>query len=377
MHIFLFDDEPLALDFLEYQLKKTSKVNTIDKSTSANIEQHLHKIRQADAVFLDIEMPEISGLELAEKLLEVNPDIILVFVTAYDQYALEAFKFHALDYLLKPVQVDRLQLTLERIEKLIIDKKKKWKSDKPLTINIFNELTFQFEGESQKINIKWRTSKAKELFLYLLHQKEQKILKTKLIHLFWPDIDYRKAYAQLYVTIYHIRKTLRDFNSYIMITNINDGYVLELHQATVDRNQWESKLKRNITINEDTVKQLEELLDVYTGSYLRNNDYVWLEAERYRIEKMWIKRAIALANYYLDQNETEKAIEWFSKIFEIKPDDEEVAFQLMKIYASLNYGMLVHYHYKLLKKSLDELGLEIDTVISDWYDQWAHKHSLP
>lgn len=56
-----------------------------------------------DVVFLDVEMPEISGIEVAEKLQSALPDVRIIFVTAYDEYAVKAFELHALDYILKPL----------------------------------------------------------------------------------------------------------------------------------------------------------------------------------------------------------------------------------------------------------------------------------
>lgn len=70
-----------------------------------------------DLVFLDIEMPEMNGLELAARLLELQEDIEVVFVTAYREYALEAFGVNALDYLLKPVVPDLLHRTIDRVLK--------------------------------------------------------------------------------------------------------------------------------------------------------------------------------------------------------------------------------------------------------------------
>ncbi|WP_066191400.1 response regulator [Gracilibacillus timonensis] len=370
MRALLFDDEPLALDFLEHQLKKTNRITQMHKFQDASIEQRESLIQQADIVFLDIEMPGINGLELAELIIEINPAISLVFVTAYDQYAIEAFKIHALDYLLKPVDVKRLNVTLKRIDYLIESQSKQVPAHKHLHIDIFQDLRFQFADETETRKIKWRTSKTKELFLYLLHQQGQSVLKSQLIELFWPDIELQKAYAQLYVTIYHIRKTLGSFNNHITITNIHDGYLLELHRVTVDRLEWEKQLKKDTSIREDTLSYYEDLLKTYPGSYLHNNDYIWLEAERYKIERIWLSKTVKLANYYFDHHQLDKAIEWYTYITEIKPDDETIAWKLMRLYASLNYGMLVHHHYKLLRSTLKDLDVSIQPSIRKWYQEW-------
>src|SRR5690625_3337038 len=104
MRTILVDDEPLALDYLEIQLDKIKDITVVEKFTNLDILDHVKLIENIDLVFLDIEMPGKNGLEIAEQLLEVNPTLEIVFVTAYDEYAVQAFELNALDYLLKPIQ---------------------------------------------------------------------------------------------------------------------------------------------------------------------------------------------------------------------------------------------------------------------------------
>ena len=76
-----------------------------------------------DIVFLDIQIPEINGIELAEQLLEMKPKLSIVFVTAYDNFAIKAFELNALDYILKmPVRKERLLNTVERIKQNFLNK---------------------------------------------------------------------------------------------------------------------------------------------------------------------------------------------------------------------------------------------------------------
>ena len=74
-----------------------------------------------DIVFLDIQIPEINGIELAEQLLEMKPKLSIVFVTAFDNFAIKAFELNALDYILKPVRKERLLNTVERIKQKFPD----------------------------------------------------------------------------------------------------------------------------------------------------------------------------------------------------------------------------------------------------------------
>ena len=96
----IVDDEPLALDLLESYVRKTPYLELTGKYSSAV--QALHALGDAavDLMFLDIQMPELSGLEFSKLL---PPDTRIVFTTAFDQYALDGYKVNAVDYLLKPI----------------------------------------------------------------------------------------------------------------------------------------------------------------------------------------------------------------------------------------------------------------------------------
>lgn len=117
MKTLIIDDERLARQELKKLLQKYPEIEVADECSNAH--EALEKIEQIkpDLIFLDIQMPEMNGFQLLEKLEKV-PQVI--FVTAYDEYALKAFEYNALDYLLKPVQPERLD---ETIKKVLHDKK--------------------------------------------------------------------------------------------------------------------------------------------------------------------------------------------------------------------------------------------------------------
>jgi DNA-binding LytR/AlgR family response regulator len=114
--VFLVDDEPLALRRLRRLLEGTRRVEVVGESTDPR--EALEPLRGGgvDAAFLDIQMPGTSGLELASEL-PVPPWV--VFVTAYDRYALRAFEVNAIDYLLKPVQPGALARALDKLERAV------------------------------------------------------------------------------------------------------------------------------------------------------------------------------------------------------------------------------------------------------------------
>ena len=112
LRAFLVDDEPLALKRLARLLEATGRVEIVGRATDPAKALAQMADDAIDVVFLDIHMPGLSGLQLVERL---PAKVMVVFTTAYDQHAVAAFELNAVDYLLKPVERERLSATLDRL----------------------------------------------------------------------------------------------------------------------------------------------------------------------------------------------------------------------------------------------------------------------
>ncbi len=112
----IVDDEPHARDDLEEKISTDSEFNIIGKCADAFEAIKEINSKDPDVVFLDIKMPKISGIDMLSMLDKDNMPRI-VFVTAHSEFAIEAFEKNAIDFLLKPVKVDRLKMTLDRLKK--------------------------------------------------------------------------------------------------------------------------------------------------------------------------------------------------------------------------------------------------------------------
>ncbi len=112
----IIDDEPLAIDALTLLLKKKCRdeVQIIATSNSPRLGKELIEKHQPDLVFVDIEMPGMSGIDLVRSF--SNPPFRVVFVTAFDAYAIEALRLSAIDYLLKPVEPDEIERVVTKIK---------------------------------------------------------------------------------------------------------------------------------------------------------------------------------------------------------------------------------------------------------------------
>jgi two-component system LytT family response regulator len=114
----LADDEPLARERLKFLLAGQQDVEVAGECRNGREVVAALKESRFDVLFLDIQMPGINGFEVIEKIGSANMPVT-VFVTAHNQYAVQAFEVHALDYLTKPVEADRLQATLTRVRERI------------------------------------------------------------------------------------------------------------------------------------------------------------------------------------------------------------------------------------------------------------------
>jgi two-component system LytT family response regulator/two-component system response regulator LytT len=121
----LVDDEQLACDELSYLLKEFPDVELLATGRNGLEALKLVEDLEPDLVFLDVQMPGLDGLGVIQKLREKNiPLPHFILATAYDQYALQAFRWEALDYLLKPIEKERLEVSIERARKAIAEKSK-------------------------------------------------------------------------------------------------------------------------------------------------------------------------------------------------------------------------------------------------------------
>jgi DNA-binding LytR/AlgR family response regulator len=114
LNAIIIDDERDSVDLLKYYLAKEKDLQVIADCIDPLIGLENVLNLKPDVVFLDIEMPEAHGIELAEAIIE-NLETEIIFITAYNKYAVEAFEVNAVDYILKPVCENRLNLSIKRL----------------------------------------------------------------------------------------------------------------------------------------------------------------------------------------------------------------------------------------------------------------------
>ncbi len=118
----LVDDESLAIRGLALRLEAFEDIEVVATCSNGREAIRAIKTHKPDLVFLDIQMPGFDGFSVVQGLMEVEPPLF-VFVTAYSDYALKAFDAHAVDYLMKPVDQDRLAATMDRVRQRLAEKR--------------------------------------------------------------------------------------------------------------------------------------------------------------------------------------------------------------------------------------------------------------
>ena len=119
MHTLIVDDEPLSRNELVYLLKQCKEITSIVEADS--IEEALENMLQqsVDLIFLDIHLTNESGLTLADKVNQLKNPPLIIFATAYDEYAVKAFELNAQDYVLKPFELARIQQAVKKVSGLV------------------------------------------------------------------------------------------------------------------------------------------------------------------------------------------------------------------------------------------------------------------
>ncbi|MCK0470111.1 response regulator [Halalkalibacter sp. APA_J-10(15)] len=371
----LIDDEKLSLERLKKLIQDVSDtVDVIGEYVSPLVALEDIQYQTPDIIFLDIHMSEMNGLEFASRIQEKYSNIHIVFVTGYDSYAIEAFELFVLDYLLKPIHPERLKKTLERLG--LPHKRYDWNSRKSeIYISCFQEITF-YKDKDEEITIKWRTKKTLELFAYLLHHRNKFVAKDTLIELLWSDFPVKQSYQQLYTAIYHCRNALIKANvGDIMIKSVNKmnaGYILETGESiTLETDEWDFWINRFSSLTHTDLPQYKKMFDQYKGDYYGSYYFHWASDEIESRRQQWLQLARLLADYYLQQQRVQEAIEIYYTVQQRCPYIEDSYVELMKLHAMLQQHIAVENQYHKLKATLRrEFEIEPNEEIRKWYDQW-------
>lgn len=216
------DDEWYSLTEICDLAEKTGVMSVEGRfQNGADALQEAERI-QPQAAFIDIEMPGMDGLTLAEKLLEANPNIKIVFITGWNQYAVSAFELNALDYIMKPVNKARFEKMARRLQNEL--SMQKASNADTLTIHCFGK----FEALENGIPVVWQRTKAEELFALLVLNANTFLHKDIILENLWPYYERTKSLTILQTSVCKIRNVLSNCGKAVRLTYADGKYGLFL-----------------------------------------------------------------------------------------------------------------------------------------------------
>lgn len=216
MNVICVDDEDLVL---QYTMKLCRELDQFDEVTGYTRSEEALTYAASHSValaILDIDMPDMSGLALAAKLKSLQPDVKIIFLTGYSQYAVEAFALHVSGYLLKPANREQFQAEIEYALS-----GSQGKTEPHIRIQTFGDFDIFVDGDA----VGFSRSKAKELLAYLVDKRGSGVSRAEAFAALWEDVPYdRPMQKQLDVVVRSLRSTLEE-HGISEIMEINRGVI--------------------------------------------------------------------------------------------------------------------------------------------------------
>lgn len=293
------------------------------------------------------------GIDAGSRILDLSPDTDIIFVTAFDKYAIEAFELHAMDYLLKPIAEERLEKTVARLRaKLRFTKER---HSLTLQIRCFGRFQMGWDGREP---VKWRIEKARELFAFLLQNHNRNISRDELIDKLWPEDNPDRAIKQLYNGIYYIRKALADYGIGRELISIENNYNLKLGPLNWDVDRFCGLL---MDMQGSKLEELEKLDALYTGDYLESELYPWSDFERERLSKLYEQGIIKLSKKLMKERKYDRAENYLLRAYEKNSYLEDISEILLKLYKETDNKIKAIKHFNAYSYLLkEELGIMPD-----------------
>ncbi|NLG05041.1 MAG: response regulator [Clostridia bacterium] len=252
MNILIADDEHMVLEETKEVVEEVRPEAGIFTAEDYIGALEAAKNEQIDVALLDIEMPGMSGLDLAKRLKELNPDMNIIFVTAYAGYALDAFKLYASGYLMKPLQNEHVEKAFANLRHLPPQEKPK------LKVQCFGNFEVFHKGQP----VVFARGKAKEVFAYLVDLKGAAANTGELCAILWEDsIETDKNKHYLRNLIADIRRALQECQAEEVFYSKRNQFAIYPDKLECDYYEY---LKGNQTV-----------INSYQGEYMKQ--YSWAE----------------------------------------------------------------------------------------------------
>ncbi len=270
IHTIVVDDEWYSLTEICDLAEKTGVM-----SVEGRFQNGADALREADqihpqAAFIDIEMPEMDGLTLAEKLLENDPDMKIVFITGWNKYAVAAFELNALDYIMKPVNRARFEKMAQRLQAELSSRGTDGKAAP--SISCFGK----FEVLQNGIPVVWQRTKAEELFALLVLNANAYVGKEVILKNLWPYYGRAKSLPILQTSVCKIRNVLSECREWVRLTYADGSYGLFLApEVACDYLTVKDAVQQFRAEDRRTYQAAEDACSIFQKGLLPQSGYFW------------------------------------------------------------------------------------------------------
>jgi len=355
--VMIVEDEKPILDLMKRLVGQHPLLEVAGAFASAAEALAAFPQLRPDAAFLDVEMPKMGGIELADKLKAMDDALHVVFTTAYPEYALEAFRVSAVDYLLKPVTPDGIERAVSRLAK---NQSKQTPSVEPASeeprVRCLG--TFETRGADSRL-MSWPTRKTEELFAYFLVYPNRLLGKWQLADMLWPDLEEDRAIHNVHNTIYRLKKSLKEAGIEIELTNTNEGYHFQVPASFTDLGRFRDFMGRTTVIDDRNVQEGERHFRMYKGELFGGKDYVWSTGAAAEAASQYVGLTRMLIAYHRESSHEAAAKETIHAYLAHMPLDEEMNGELLRLYFEKDEIEPFRRHYERYRHQLqEELGVE-------------------
>lgn len=346
LKVIVVDDVLPSLENLADLLEEFKEVDIVGKFQ--NPLEALKKIvpLEVDVVFVDIEMPGIDGINFAIEALDIKSDIDIVFVTAYSEYAVEAFVINALDYIVKPAIKERLQKTIERL----LPSKTSLKKGSLIDIKCFGNFKVIVDNKNL---IKWRTKKTEELFALFISNSPKELSRSKILEYLWPEFNEEKAITHFNTNLYNLKKAFAIYGIDNLIVNNGGNYSINAKNMKCDLWDFEKKYSSKFEVDSSNYEQtINSLTNEYSQILFQDDDYIWLIYKQNLLDEIYEEIILKLIRFLKSINESKRAVQLLYKAIERDSINEELYKELIETYISENKKSLALKVFDLYKKKL-------------------------
>ncbi|MBO9610216.1 MAG: response regulator [Paenibacillaceae bacterium] len=309
-----------------------------------------------DLALLDMDMPTMHGLELARRLRECRPDIQLAFLTAYEEFARDAFDVDALDYLLKPVMPEDLNRTLDRYRKRRgkVQDETAGPDQQEVAVHGFGPFSV-FTGDGAEV--RFRNSKAKELLAYLHHHQGKPVLKAQIIEDLWYGRDEERSQTNLHTTVYQLRKDMAaaGLPDPIGQSKLAGGsYCVSWHPFFDDAVAFAEEVSSFRRTS--SIAHALKAVQLYGAGYLQGSGYDWAAPKQAELELVQEELLEAIVGQYVRQRRYDIAMGPMRKWAELNPLSARLHGRMIALLLLLGREDDARSYGRLAQQLLDESG---------------------